>query len=325
MNTEEQLTRHLAQADLARDLRTDVASGMAARPRAIPPKWFYDARGAALFEEITRTEEYYPTRTERAILRAQTPAIAAASGADTLVELGAGSADKTVLLLDALVAAGTLRRYVPVDVTEEALAETVARTGRDYPGVDVHGVVADFEQHLHLLPNPGRRLIAFLGSTIGNLRPQQRRKFLRAVRSDMADGDALLLGTDLVKDPARLIAAYDDARGVTAEFNRNVLHVINREVGADFVPDHFEHVAVWDEANEWIEMRLRSARDQHVRLPALDMTVEFAAGEDLLTEISAKFRRERVASELRDAGLSLRQWWTDPDEDFALSLAVPRR
>ncbi|MQA86490.1 MAG: L-histidine N(alpha)-methyltransferase [Streptosporangiales bacterium] len=316
------MERHLTDADLARDLRADVSHGLRAQPKTLPPKWFYDARGAALFEDITRTEEYYPTRAERAILSDQAPAIAAASGADTLLELGAGSAEKTRLLLDALGEAGTLRRYIPVDVSGEALTETVARTGREYPGVEIHGVIADFEQHLRLLPNGGRRLIAFLGSTIGNLRPPDRIAFLRTVRKDMTDGDALLLGTDLVKDRARLLAAYDDAGGVTAEFNRNVLHVINREIGSNFAPERFQHVVMWDDANEWVEMRLRSSQDQRIRLASLDLTVEFAEGEDLHTEISAKFRREGVESDLCDAGLTLRRWWTDPSGDFALSLAV---
>ena len=317
------IERHHTDADLARALRADAEEGLRARPKALPPKWFYDARGSALFEEITRLDEYYLTGAERTILAARATDIAVASAADTLLELGAGSAEKTRLLLDALAAAGTLKRYVPVDVSEEALVETADRVAAEYRGIDVHGVVADFERHLGLLPNHGRRLIAFLGSTIGNMPPGDRLGFLRDLRAIMADGDTLLLGTDLVKDPARLVAAYDDAAGVTTEFNRNVLHVLNRELGADFAPEAFGHVAVWDERNAWVEMRLRSSRQQRVRLADLAMTVDFAAGEDLRTEISAKFTREDVASDLHAAGLSMGDWWIDPAGDFALSVAIP--
>jgi dimethylhistidine N-methyltransferase len=313
--------RYLTPDDLDKALRRDVADGLTAVPKTLPPKWFYDERGSTLFEEITRLPEYYPTRRERAILAERAAEIAAATGAQTLLELGAGSGEKTRLLLDAL--AGTLRTYVPVDVSGDFLAVATRQLAADYPDLAVHAVVADYERHLHLLPAGGRRLIAFLGGTIGNMPPAARIGFLGALRASMADGDALLLGADLVKDADRLVAAYDDAQGVTAEFNRNVLHVINRELAADFATEAFEHVAAWDPENEWIEMRLRATRRQSVSIGQLDMRVEFAAGEELRTEISAKFRRERLERDLGMAGLNLDRWWTDAAGDFALVLARP--
>jgi dimethylhistidine N-methyltransferase len=313
--------RYLTPDDLGKSLRQDVADGLTAFPKTLPPKWFYDERGSELFEEITRLEEYYPTRRERAILAERAPEIAEATGARTLLELGAGSGEKTRLLLDAL--ADTLRTYVPVDVSGDFLALAADQIAADHPGLQVHAVVADYERHLDLLPAGERRLIAFLGGTIGNMAPDERVPFLGGLRATMSDGDALLLGADLVKAPHRLVRAYDDARGVTAEFNRNVLRVINRELGADFVPDRFEHVAVWDGPQERIEMRLRSARAQTVRVPALDLVVEFAAGEEMRTEISSKFRRERFEAEASAAGLKVDRWWTDRDGDFVLSLVRP--
>ncbi len=328
MTTAIRVDVHLEPDAAATALAADVRAGLGATPKTLPPKWFYDDRGSELFDAITRLPEYYPTRTERAILVAHAADIAARTGADTLVELGSGTSEKTRLLLDALTAAGTLRRFVPFDVSEQTLRDAADAVAREYDGVAVHAVVGDFEQHLDRIPGPttagGTRLVAFLGSTIGNLTPAMRARFLADLVAGLAPGDALLLGTDLVKDPARLVAAYDDAAGVTAEFNRNVLRVIDRELDADFDPDAFTHVAVWDAEHEWIEMRLRSVRDQHVTIGALDLAVDFAAGEELRTEISAKFRRERVAAELAAAGLELVEWWTDPAGDFALSLAVAR-
>jgi L-histidine N-alpha-methyltransferase len=313
--------RFLTADDLAKTLRQDVREGLEATPKTLPPKWFYDERGSGLFEEITRLEEYYPTRREREILVARAPEIAAATGARTLLELGAGSGEKTRLLLDALH--GTLRSYVPVDVSGDFLEEAAAQIAADHPGLEVRTVVADYEQHLHLLPAGERRLVAFLGGTIGNMPPASRAGFLSGLRATMGPHDALLLGADLVKDETRLVAAYDDAAGVTAEFNRNVLHVINRELDADFDPSAFQHVAVWNRAEEWIEMRLRSTRDQTVRIGGLDMEVAFAADEEMRTEISAKFRRERLEAELGSAGLALAGFWTDEAGDFSLSLARP--
>jgi L-histidine Nalpha-methyltransferase len=317
------IDRRLPPGFLADSLRADARAGLTATPKSLPPKWFYDANGSALFEKITELPEYYPTRAERSILAAQAGQIASLTRAATLAELGSGSSDKTRLLLSALRTAGTLRCYVPVDVSEAALVVAADALTAEYPGLDVRAVVSDFEEHLGL-PAPGEapapRLLAFLGSTIGNLLPAQRAAFFRRIRAELVPGDFFLLGTDLVKDPAVLEAAYDDSAGVTAEFNRNVLAVLNSSLGADFDLDAFEHVAVWDAEAEWIEMRLRSAADQRVRVPALDLTVSFAAGEQMRTEVSAKFRRPGVTAELAAAGLHLISWWTDPAGQFALSL-----
>ncbi|MGY1787539.1 L-histidine N(alpha)-methyltransferase [Geodermatophilus sp. SYSU D00698] len=316
-------TRHLAPADVAAALRADALAGLTATPKALPPRWFYDARGSELFDEITRLPEYYPTRAERAVLAAHAGEVAAASGAGVLVELGSGTSEKTRLLLDALTRAGTLRRFVPCDVDPSVLAAAAEAVTAEYPGIAVDPVVGDFTAHLGLLPRGGRRLVAFLGSTIGNLEPGPRAAFLAELAGTLAPGDSFLLGTDLVKDPGRLVRAYDDAAGVTAEFNRNVLRVLDRELGADFDPAAFDHVAVWDPADEWIEMRLRARTAQVVTVPALGLTVRFAAGEEMRTEVSAKFRREGVEAELAAAGLRTTHWWTDPDGDFAVSLSTP--
>ena len=330
---------HRLPADYrAASLRADALTGLTATPKSLPPKWFYDAQGSALFEKITELPEYYPTRTERAILRAVAPEVAALTGATTLVELGSGSSEKTRLLLSALRDAGTLRGYVPVDVSESALAAAGDALAAEYPGLAVHAVVADFENYLGVPSGDGvagngaraegdaaagPRLVAFLGSTIGNMVPAERGVFLRRVRASLRPGDSFLLGTDLVKDPAVLVAAYDDSAGVTAAFNKNVLAVLNAELGADFDLDAFEHVAVWDAEREWIEMRLRAASAQSVLVRDLGLPVGFAAGEEMRTEVSAKFRQAGVAAELAAAGLALRSWWTDPGGQFGLSLAVP--
>jgi L-histidine N-alpha-methyltransferase len=289
----------------------------------LPPKYFYDARGSDLFDRITRLPEYYPTRTERSILVTRAAQIAAVTRAETLIELGSGTSEKTWLLLHALRAAGTLRRFVPFDVDPAVLKDASAAVAGEFPGLLVAPVVGDFERHLGELPRYRHRLLAFLGSTIGNLDPRQRAEFLAAVRRTLAPGDGFLLGTDLVKSPERLVAAYDDAAGVTAAFNKNLLSVLNRDLGADFQLDGFDHVAVWDAEREWIEMRLRSREDQAVHVSTLDLQVHFARGEQMRTEISAKFRRATVERELTAAGLRLTGWWTDPAGDFALSLSVP--
>ena len=315
---------HLHADDLARSLRADVRRGLTLQRKELPPKWFYDGRGSELFDEITRLPEYYPTRREREILVREAATIASRTQADTLIELGSGTSEKTRLLLAALDTAGTLSRFVPFDVSEPPLRDASVAIGGEYPGVDVHAVVGDFDHHLGALPGGGRRLVAFLGGTIGNMQPDRRARFLRELRATMEPGDSLLLGTDLVKSPARLVPAYDDAAGVTAEFNRNVLHVINRELDADFVPELFAHRAVWDETNEWIEMRLRSLADQRVDIPGVELTVMFAAGEEMRTEISAKFRLSKVARELATTGWDLDSWWTDRAGDFALSLSFAR-
>ncbi len=316
------IDRHLTPEDLAATMREDVRRGLTASPKVLAPKYFYDGRGSELFEEITRLPEYYPTRAEREILQTRAAEIADLTKARTLVELGSGSSEKTHLLLGALRDVGSLERYVAVDVSADAVEWAMPGLVAAYPGVEVHGVVADFERHLHLLPTEGPRLVAFLGGTVGNFEPDQRAAFLAAVAATMTPGDALLLGTDLVKDPARLVAAYDDAAGVTADFDLNVLRVMNASLGADFDVDSFEHLAVWNAEDEWIEMRLRSRRAQRVRLAALDLDVDFAEGEEVRTEISAKFRRDRVDAELEVAGLRPSAFWTDEAGDYALSLGT---
>jgi L-histidine Nalpha-methyltransferase len=314
---------HLTADDLRVALENDVRVGLTAESKWLPPVWFYDDRGSALFDEITRLEEYYPTRAERGLLQAHAPEIAARSGADTLVELGAGTCDKSRVLLDAFTAAGTLRRYVPLDVSDGTLWTAATALVGEYPGLAVHAVVADFDRHIGLIPAGGRRLVAFLGSTIGNFYPDQRRRFLFDLDCTMAHGDSFLLGTDLIKDEKKLVAAYDDASGVTAEFNRNVLHVLNRELHADFDPGCFQHVALWNEEEHRIEMRLRSLDDQRVRIADLDLDISFAAGEDLLTEISTKFTRAGVESELYEAGFIVDVMWEAPGGEFLLTLATP--
>ncbi len=314
---------HLGPDDLARALEADVRAGLTASPKTLPPKYFYDDRGSELFDEITRLPEYYPTRTERGILVEHAADIVARTKADTLVELGSGTSEKTRLLLDAFANADLLARFVPFDVSEATLRAAAASISAEYDGVEVHAVVGDFERHLDLIPRDGTRVVAFLGSTIGNLAPEPRATFLADIARGLDPGDTFLLGTDLVKDTTRLVAAYDDAAGVTADFNRNVLRVVNRELDATFDPDAFAHVAVWDPANEWIEMRLRTEQAQSVRIARLDLDVTYAAGEEMRTEISAKFRRGGVEAELAAAGLELTDWWTDPAGHFALSLSVP--
>ncbi|GFG86977.1 L-histidine N(alpha)-methyltransferase [Mycolicibacter algericus] len=316
------LSNHLA-ADAARTaLRDDVRFGLQQDPKTLPPKWFYDDVGSELFDRITRLPEYYPTRAETEILREHSAEVAALSAADTLVELGSGTSAKTRMLLDALQNTGALRRFVPFDVDAGILETAGEAIARDYPGVQVHAVCGDFEHHLAQIPDGGRRLFVFLGSTIGNLTAGPRADFLADLSAVMRDGDGLLLGTDLVKDTARLVRAYDDAAGITAAFNRNVLAVVNRELGADFDLDAFAHVARWNSGEQRIEMWLRSRHRQRVVITALDLAVEFAAGEEMLTEVSCKFRPDQVAAELAAAGLRRRRWWTDAAGDFGLSLAV---
>ncbi|MFJ3146634.1 L-histidine N(alpha)-methyltransferase [Streptomyces halstedii] len=315
------LTRTLPSDATDAALRADVLDGLTRHPKSLPPKWFYDAHGSELFEEITRLEEYYPTRAEREILLARAGDIAAASGARTLIELGSGSSEKTRHLLDALPG---LHTYVPVDVSESALTGAAQSLLAERPGLSVHALIADFTHTLELPDSPGPRLVAFLGGTLGNLLPGERAEFLRSVGARLSPGDGLLLGTDLVKDEATLVAAYDDAAGVTAAFNKNVLSVVDRELGADFQLDDFEHVALWDAEHEWIEMRLRARRALTVKVRELDLVVPFEEGEELRTEISAKFREEGVRAELAVAGLRLDEWWTDPAGRFALSLSTVR-
>jgi L-histidine N-alpha-methyltransferase len=316
------LSNHLAADSSHKALRRDVFDGLQKTPKSLPPKWFYDSVGSDLFDQITRLPEYYPTRAEAEILRARSAEIAEASQADTLVELGAGTSEKTRQLLDALRDRGSLRGFVPFDVDASMLSTTATAIEGEYPGIEITAVCGDFEEHLTEIPGGGRRLFVFLGSTIGNLTPGPRAEFLAALAAVMRPGDTLVLGTDLVKDTDRLVRAYDDAAGVTARFNRNVLAVVNRELDADFDVDAFHHVARWNTEEERVEMWLRSDRPHRVRVGTLDLDVEFEAGEEMLTEVSCKFHPDGVRAELAEAGLRGIRWWTDGAGDFGLSLAV---
>ena len=316
------LSNHLAADSAYYALCRDTREGLTKTPKFLSPKWFYDAVGSELFDQITRLPEYYLTRAETEILLARAAQIAAECGADTLVELGSGTSEKTRVLLNALRERRSLRKYVPFDVDAGMLSESAEALQAEYPGIEIAAVCGDFEEHMAEIPADGRRLFAFLGSTIGNLPSGPRAEFLAELAAVMQPGDSLLLGTDLVKDSGRLLAAYDDAAGVTAQFNRNVLAVINRELDADFDVDAYAHVARWNVAQEHMEMWLRADRKQRVWIGALDMAVEFAAGEEMLTEVSCKFRPDSVATELLAAGLRPTRWWTDAAGDFGLSLAV---
>ncbi|HEY2501185.1 MAG TPA: L-histidine N(alpha)-methyltransferase [Mycobacterium sp.] len=316
------LSNHLAADSAYHALRRDVFDGLQSTPKSLPPKWFYDSVGSELFDQITRLPEYYPTRAEAEILRARAAEIAVASEADTLVELGSGTSEKTRMLLDALHDRGSLHRFVPFDVDANILSTAATAIQGEYAGVEIKAVCGDFEEHLAEIPGGGRRLFVFLGSTIGNLTPGPRAEFLATLSEVMRPGDSLLLGTDLVKDTGRLVRAYDDAAGVTAAFNRNVLAVINRELDADFDVDAYQHVARWNTEAERIEMWLRADRHQRVRVGALELTVDFADGEEMLTEVSCKFHPDGVKAELAGAGLRRIRWWTDSAGDFGLSLAV---
>jgi L-histidine N-alpha-methyltransferase len=311
---------YLQPDDLAVALAADVEAGLTSRPKQLSPKWLYDPAGCDLFEQICDLPEYYPTRTERAILQAHSAELAGLTRASTLVELGSGTSDKTRLILDALVAEGSLERFVAFDVAEPTLRAALAELADAYPTVTMAGVVGDFEIHLDRIPGSDGRLLAFLGGTIGNLEPLARGEFLATLAKVLHHGEFFLVGTDLVKDPARLVAAYDDAAGVTAAFDRNILTIINRELQADFDPSAFTHLARWDPDEEWIEMRLRADRPQRVSLGALGRTVEFAEGEEVRTEVSAKFRPEGIAGELAAAGFATVAQWCDPAGDYALTL-----
>jgi L-histidine N-alpha-methyltransferase len=312
---------HLPEGGPLAGLAVDARMGLSAPFKELSPKYFYDERGSILFEEITHLPEYYPTRAEREILDHHSEAVVAAAQPSTLVELGSGSADKTRRLLDAMRDAGSLEAYVAVDISEQITRHTAEQLVDEYPGLRVHGVVCDYETHLERVPREPGGLIAFLGGTIGNFKPQIRRSFLARIASLMYPEDRFLLGADLVKDRDRLEAAYNDSAGVTAEFNKNLLLVLNRELGADFDPGAFAHLAFWDELNSWMDIRLRSLTRQTVTISNLGMEVEFADGEEMRTEISAKFTREQLEAVYREVGLEIVDWWTDPDGLFALSLA----
>lgn len=312
---------HLADTALVEELRKDVRDGLTSSPKWLSPKYFYDALGSELFEQITVLPEYYPTRTERALLEERAVDIAEVTESTMLIELGSGSSEKTKILLAAGVERGSLKTYVPQDVSVTALEGAIEQIGQEFPAVEVHGIVSDFTDTLHNLPNGPRRTIAFLGGTLGNLIPEEREEFLKAVADALDPGEHLLLGVGLVIDPQVLVPAYDDAAGVTAQFNRNVLSVINSRLDGNFDPDAFEHVALWNAEQEWIEMRLRATSAQEVYLADLDLHVHFDAGEDLRTEISAKFRPEGITEELATAGFDVDHLWTDAESRFALILA----
>jgi L-histidine Nalpha-methyltransferase len=312
---------HLPPGGILAGMAEEVREGLSSPFKELPPKYFYDERGSRLFEAITELPEYYPTRCERAMLTARAEEIVAAAGARVLIELGSGAAAKTRRLLDAMRDAGLLEAYVPVDISEEITRRVAGELVDTYPGLRVHGMICDYETHLERMPRAEGALIAFLGGTIGNFRPAPRRAFLARIATLMYPGDRFLLGTDLVKDRESLEAAYNDSAGITAEFNKNVLRVLNRELGANFDPDAFEHVAFWDAENSWIDIRLRSLAEQFIDVRDLDMRVHFARNEEMRTEISTKFTRERLERTYADAGLELVEWWTDPEERYALSLA----
>ncbi len=302
-------------------LEQDVRNGLTAENKSIPAKWFYDELGSQLFDQITKLDEYYPFRAEREILRDYSSEIVEAAGADTLVELGSGTSEKSRVLLDAMAKANMLKRYVPFDVSEEMLRTAAGDISRDYPGVEIGGVVGDFDRHIPLVPIGGTGMVAFLGSTIGNFPPASRTRFIADVASALDSGGTFLLGTDLVKEPERLWAAYNDADGVTAAFNLNLLTMLNRELNADFDLDHFEHAADWDAENEWVDIRIRSTAAQQVCVKDLGLEIDFAEGEELHTEISAKFHLDGIASELADAGMTVVKQWTDSNDDFGMTLA----
>lgn len=300
----------------------DVRRGFESQPLTLPPKWLYDRRGSELFDEITRLPDYYPFAREQAILEQHAPEIVEVSGATALVELGSGTSEKTRILLDAFTATGRLTRFTPVDVSESTLRDAAAQLAERYPGVQVEAVVGDFTLHLAHLPAGGRRMVAFLGGTIGNLYVEERAAFLGALADTLEPGDSLLLGTDLVKSADRLIAAYDDEQGVTAEFVRNSLRVLNRELGADFELDGFSYIPFWDARMERMDLRLRAEMPQRVTIPGADLTLDLASGEEIRVEISTKFRLDGLAEELGRAGLGVTRTWTDADADFALTLAT---
>ncbi len=310
--------------DNGASLAEDVLSGLSRQPKAIPSKWFYDDRGSELFEEITSLPEYYVTRKEEEILLQRSPEIAQLSKAAELIELGAGNSEKTRALLDALSVPNNgsrLERFVLFDVSEDAVRQTAAALTTQYPQLAIEGIVGDFDHHLDEIDHSYRCLFIFLGGTIGNLNPAEREDFLTDVASSMKPGDTFLLGTDLVKSPEHLHAAYNDAQGITADFNLNILKVINRELDANFKLDQFQHVAFWDAENSWIEMRLKSLCDQEVLIGSLNLDVSFGTGEEMRTEISTKFLSDQVASELNQAGLKVLKRWTDSERFFQLTLA----
>ncbi|CAN5409919.1 L-histidine N(alpha)-methyltransferase [soil metagenome] len=316
--------RHLDPNWARTSLVQDVQRGLGRHPLRLPPKWLYDDRGSDLFDQITRLPEYYPTEAERSILEREAANIALLSGADTIVELGSGTSDKMRTLLDTFWDTGQLERFVPFDVSEATLRDAAGQLSQRYPGLRVHGIIGDFTLHLAQLPRDGAPMVAFLGSTIGNLYVEERRSFLSTIADNLPRGGSLLLGADLVKPVDRLIAAYDDDQGVTAAFTRNMLSVLNRELQADFQPETFDHVAFWAPVHERMDLRLRVNDDQTVQIPGAGLTVELHDGEEIRVEVCTKFRVSTLSKELEDAGFDVRQFWTDDSGDFGLVLATAR-
>ncbi len=315
---------HLPADWEADTMRSEVARALTRGPRIFAPRWLYDDRGSALFDEITRLDAYYPTEAERSILYGHADEIVASTGADVVIELGSGTGDKTRALLDAFWADGRIRRFVPLDVSQATLVDAASALASRYPGLEVHALVGDFTRHLQFLPEGGRRLVVFLGGTIGNLYVEERRAFLGALADRLQPGDSLLLGIDLLKPVQRIVDAYDDPHGVTGAFVANVLHVLNREVGANFDVGAFDYVPLWDAREERMDLRLRPSEPQQVHVSALDLDVLLAAGEELHVEISAKFRAERIIGELSELGFDTHDLWTDDHGDFGLLLAARR-
>jgi L-histidine N-alpha-methyltransferase len=302
-----------------------VRAGLLGERKELPPRCLYDERGSELFDRITELPEYYPARCEREILTRHAPEIVTGIGAEELLELGSGVASKTRSILDAMAGAKTLRRYVPFDVDASVVRRSAEELTALYPGLAVHGLVGDFTRHLDDLPAPaGRRLVAFLGGTIGNLEPGARGALLGGLRGLLRDGDRLLLGADLVKDERTIVAAYDDSRGVTAEFTHNALRVLNRELEADFELEAYEPFARWSREQSRVELGLRARSEQRVTIGALDSAVvKFAAGEEIRTEVSSKFTRKRLEAELAAAGLALERLLRDEQGLFSVALAAP--
>lgn len=320
-----EVDRRLPPGLLTNALRADARTGLTASPKYIPSKWLFDSKGTELWERITRLPEYYPFRTERDILHAAADEIAEITRASSIIELGSGSAIKTTILIQALRRAGTIRTYTSIDISESALIAAGSRLIAEYPGLSVRAILADFETQAEVIATyeyPSPRLVLFLGGTLGQLAPAQRAEFLRRLHGVFQQGDMLLLGVDLVKDPAEFMAAYDDSAGVSTQFNKNLLTVLNARVGADFNVDNFDYVVTWQDDAECVAMWEQSRTSQAVRLPEIDLSIELAAGERIWTAISAKFRRDGIQAELESAGFSLRHWWTDPDGRYSLSLST---
>ena len=298
-----------------------VRNGLLSKPRTLPSKLFYDERGSTLFEQICELPEYYQTRTEHQLLVTWANEIVELSGAEELVELGSGAATKTRLLLDAMAQAEQLRYFVPFDVDETIVRRVSEELAQEYPGLQIHGVAGDFLVHLEHIPEGGKRLVVILGGTIGNLPTIAAEDFLTAVNTEMASGDFFLLGVQLITDSRRLEAAYNDQKGITAKFNKNILRVLRTQLGAQCNPDHFDHVARYNPEAHRIEMWLRSSRDQTIEIPDLDLSVPLKKGEEIRTELSTKYDRPLAEDLLFSSGFELVKWYTDPDQLIGLALA----